>query len=248
MAIDGDHEGGEHVRATVRGVVSIVVAGLALGALHNSLGLASRPPRGLAWVKHADEAASLEALQRVGVKPVPTDGVVTLDSIATPAPRIAKPAPVAATPSKAATPPPAAPATPPTSTPTVAPASVLPVIPDVDRPIKLELASLKKLYDAVAVLVVDARDANEYADGHIAGAINLPYNDASGDPSRIERLGEAGRPIAVYCSGGACELSMDLAKLMLEHGRKRVLVYEGGYPEWQAAGYPVAGGTQAGGR
>jgi len=248
MAIEGDPERNEHLAATLRGVLFIVVVGLALGALHNSIGLASRPPRGLAWVKHADEAARLEALQGVEVKTVPTNGVVTLDTGTTPAPRIAQPDPFAATPSKVAAPSPPAPATPPTSTPTVAPASVLPVIPDVDRPIKLELASLKKLYDAVAVLVVDARDANEYADGHIAGAINLPYNDASGDPSRIERLGEAGRPIAVYCSGGTCELSMDLAKLMLEHGRKRVLVYEGGYPEWQAAGYPVASGTQAGGR
>jgi len=122
------------------------------------------------------------------------------------------------------------------------------VIPDVKGPLKLELASLKKLYDAGAVLVVDARDAAEYAAGHIAGATSLPYNDALGDPGRIERLGEAGRPIAVYCSGGTCELSMELAKLMLEHGRKRVLVYEGGYPEWREAGYPVASGEQPGGR
>ena len=250
MAIEGDPERNEHLAATLRGVLFLVAVGLALGVLYNSIGRASRPPRGLPWVKHADEATSLEALQRAQVKTVPANGVVTLDSATTPAPRIAKPAPVAATPSKAAAPsPPApAPATPPTSPPTMAPASALPVIPDVDRPIKLELASLKKLYDVGAVLVVDAREAAEYADGHIAGATSLPYNDALTEPERIERLGEAGRPIAVYCSGGTCELSMDLAKLMLAHGRKKVLVYEGGYPEWQAAGYPVASGTQAGGR
>jgi len=250
MVIEGDPESNEHLAATLRGVLFLVVAGLALGVLHNSIGRASRPPRGLPWVKHADEATSLEALQRAEVKTVPTNGVVTLDSATTPTPRIAKPAPVAATPWKAAAPSPPAPApvTPSTSPPTVAPASALPVIPDVDRPIKLELASLKKLYDAGAVLMVDAREAGEYAEGHVAGATSLPYNDALTEPGRIERLGEAGRPIAVYCSGGTCELSMDLAKLMIEHGRRKVLVYEGGYPEWQAAGYPVASGTQAGGR
>ena len=78
--------------------------------------------------------------------------------------------------------------------------------------------------------------------------MNLPYNDALAEPASIQRMGENCRPIVVYCSGGACELSMDLAKLMLENGRKKVLIYEGGYPEWQAAGYPVARGTQPGGR
>jgi len=246
MAIDGDHEEGEHVGATLRGVVFIVVAGLALGVLHNLIGQASRPPRGLAWVKHADEADSLEVLQDNVVSLAPTTGAVAPESsAATAPPRSLKPASVAATPSKTAAP---VPATPPTPPPTVAHASALPVIPDVDRPIKLELASLKMLYDAGAVLVVDAREAAEYAEGHVPGALSLPYNDALAEPGRIERLGEAGRPIVVYCSGGACELSMDLAKLMLEHGRKRVLVYEGGYPEWEQAGYPVTRGTEPGSR
>ncbi len=98
------------------------------------------------------------------------------------------------------------------------------------------------------MLVVDARTSYEYEDGHIAGAVNLPYAAALADPGRIAQLGEAGRPIAVYCSGGECELSMDLAKLMLEHGRKRVLIYEGGWPEWVSFEYPTARGAQPGGR
>jgi rhodanese-related sulfurtransferase len=121
-------------------------------------------------------------------------------------------------------------------------------VPDVDRPVAIEIGALKRFHDAGAAVVVDAREAGEYAEGHIAGAISLPYNDALAEPERLQRLGENGRPIVVYCGGGACELSMDLARFMLNNGRKRVLVYEGGWPEWQAAGYPAARGAAAGGR
>jgi rhodanese-related sulfurtransferase len=126
-----------------------------------------------------------------------------------------------------------------------APTSVaadLPVIPDVTGPLKLELATLKKLYAANAALVIDAREAPEYADGHISGALSLPYNDAMAEPERVKKLDPAGRPIVIYCSGGDCELSMDLAKVLIEAGKRKVLVYEGGFPEWQGAGMPVAKG------
>jgi rhodanese-related sulfurtransferase len=152
-----------------------------------------------------------------------------------------KPAPAsgaqAGTPALVAAPPPAAGAAATTSA-----AADVPVIPDVTGPLKLELATLKKLYAANAALVIDAREAADYAGGHISGALSLPYNDAMAEPERVKKLDPAGRPIVIYCSGGDCELSMDLAKLLVEAGKRRVLVYEGGFPEWQGAGLPVAKG------
>ena len=59
----------------------------------------------------------------------------------------------------------------------------------------------------------------------------------------MKKLDPKGRPIVVYCSGGECELSMNLAKLMVENGKRKVLVYEGGFPEWQGAGMPVTKGA-----
>ena len=126
--------------------------------------------------------------------------------------------------------------------PTPAPAADLPVIPDVPGPLKVQLATLKKLYDANAALVIDAREAAEYGEGHISGALSLPYNDAMAEPEKVKKIDSAGRPIVVYCSGGDCELSMDLAKVLIEAGKRRVLIYEGGFPEWQGAGYAVAKG------
>ncbi len=294
--------------ATLRGAILIVAAGLALGALYNSIGLASHPKHGLAWVKHAEEVASLESLQpatpaagadsvaRAAAPPsgasivspgasvaspgasvvspgggpvrsgangsgAPSPSTVASPSGAPghagstvpnpavrPAPTGTGPAPGGSAPASTAAPAPANAPTAPGAAAPAAPAAELPVIPDLGKPIKLQMTMLKQLYDAGAVLVVDAREADEYAEGHIVGALSLPYNDALAEPERMQRMGEAGRPIVVYCSGGACEASMDLARLMIENGRKRVLVYEGGFPEWQRAGYPVATGASAGGR
>ncbi len=118
----------------------------------------------------------------------------------------------------------------------------VPEIPALDRPVEAGLLQVKRLHDAGTALFVDAREADEYAAGHIAGAINLPFDRASADPELLAALDDAGGPIVTYCGGGACELSLNLAWELVHAGQPRVLVYLGGYPEWEAAGYPTAVG------
>jgi rhodanese-related sulfurtransferase len=78
-----------------------------------------------------------------------------------------------------------------------------------------------------------------------SGALNLPYERAATDPTALERLDTAGRPIITYCGGGQCEVSLSLAHELLASGFPRVAVYVGGFPEWQDAGKPVATGEGA---
>jgi rhodanese-related sulfurtransferase len=126
--------------------------------------------------------------------------------------------------------------------PAAAPA--LPEIPDLGRPILIELGAAKQFHDAGAAVFVDAREAGEYEEGHIDGAINLPYDVAVSDPSRLQSLDTGGRPIITYCGGGGCEMSLQLAhELMFMGEHEKVLVYEGGFPEWVEAGLPVARGS-----
>ncbi|MBD3729876.1 MAG: rhodanese-like domain-containing protein [Sphingomonadales bacterium] len=50
------------------------------------------------------------------------------------------------------------------------------------------------------VLVLDARSRAAYAEGHIAGAVNLPLSDFTAD-SLAETIGpDRGRPILIYCN------------------------------------------------
>jgi rhodanese-related sulfurtransferase len=121
--------------------------------------------------------------------------------------------------------------------------TALPEIPELDRPVEISLQAVKLFADASGAVIIDAREDYEFADGHIPGAINMPYDEVSAEPERLANLDAGGRPIIVYCGGGTCELSLTLAWDLISAGQSKVVVFMGGYPEWQEAGYPVAGGS-----
>lgn len=121
--------------------------------------------------------------------------------------------------------------------------SGLPEVPELDRPVEIRLDAVKLFADAEGALIIDAREPDEYSAGHIPGAINLPYDDVTAEPERLEQLDSGGRPIIVYCGGGSCELSLSMAWDLISAGQSRVVVFMGGYPEWQAAGYPITTGS-----
>ncbi len=92
------------------------------------------------------------------------------------------------------------------------------------------------------VVVVDARDEATWEQGHIPGALNLDAEQAERDPSLVDKvLGDVPRNaiLVVYCSGGQCDLSRRLGELLRKRGWQHVLLYEGGWSEWQEEGGPV---------
>jgi rhodanese-related sulfurtransferase len=44
--------------------------------------------------------------------------------------------------------------------------------------------------------------------------------------------------VVVYCEGGDCQSSLDLAKRLHEAGFRDIRVSTGGWDEWRAAGLP----------
>jgi len=91
------------------------------------------------------------------------------------------------------------------------------------------------------VVFLDARHEDFYTyEGHIEGAVSLPFEGFDVAFARVkDRLPSKDRELVCYCSGYGCEESAEIAKLLIEHGYRRVLVYEGGWPEWTEAGLPV---------
>ena len=124
----------------------------------------------------------------------------------------------------------------------IAATASLPEIPALGRPVPIELPALRQYFDADAALIIDARDRVEYEEGHIPGAINLPFDEVITDPVALTNLDSGGRPIVTYCGGGTCEVSLSLAGELFYAGHERVAVYMGGYPEWVEAGNPVESG------
>jgi rhodanese-related sulfurtransferase/predicted transcriptional regulator len=84
------------------------------------------------------------------------------------------------------------------------------------------------------VTVLDVRPAEEYAAGHIPGAINVPVGKLESLLSRLPKRKE----IVAYCRGPYCLMSFEAVEKLRKHGlRARRL--ENGLPEWRAAGLPV---------
>jgi len=84
------------------------------------------------------------------------------------------------------------------------------------------------------VTVLDVRPTEEYAAGHLPGAINIPIEQLE---SRLGKLCKK-REVVAYCRGPYCLMSFEAVEKLRKRGIKARRL-ENGYPEWSAAGLPV---------
>jgi rhodanese-related sulfurtransferase len=98
----------------------------------------------------------------------------------------------------------------------------------------INLESAKEMYDR-GIIFIDARDEEEFAEGHIKGAILAPST-----PELVQLFPDRSSAIVTYCSGGDCDVSQELAEqLMYDWDYELIFVFWGGWPEWKTAGYPA---------
>ncbi|HUL10519.1 MAG TPA: metalloregulator ArsR/SmtB family transcription factor [Candidatus Acidoferrum sp.] len=81
---------------------------------------------------------------------------------------------------------------------------------------------------------LDVRPDDEFALGHLPGAINIPLRDLE---KRLAEL-DPRQEIVAYCRGPYCVLSYEAVAVLRARGF-RVRRLEDGLPEWRAAGLPV---------
>jgi len=101
----------------------------------------------------------------------------------------------------------------------------------------LEPVSRKELMRRIrdgTVTVLDARPAEEFAAGHLPGALNVPLRELK---RRIKEF-PRGQEIVAYCRGQYCVLSYEAVAELRKRGFKAFRL-EDGYPEWKSAGLPV---------
>ncbi len=90
-----------------------------------------------------------------------------------------------------------------------------------------------------AALFIDSRSREEYAAGHIPGALSLALEEHAGGLAEGEVAAPVEKPIVVYCEGGDCATSTAMAKWISARGFQDVRIFSGGFAEWAAAGLPV---------
>lgn len=73
------------------------------------------------------------------------------------------------------------------------------------------------------VLVLDVRPSEEYAVGHLPGAVSIPADELAGRLAEIP----ADVEVAAYCRGRFCVLSYDAVHLLADHGYTTHLVADG---------------------
>jgi rhodanese-related sulfurtransferase len=79
------------------------------------------------------------------------------------------------------------------------------------------------------------RPNEEYAAGHIPGAIHIPLDEL---PDRIAELPD-GVEVVAYCRGRFCVFAHDAVRLLTSHGLPARRLQDG-MLEWRLAGLPVA--------
>jgi rhodanese-related sulfurtransferase/DNA-binding transcriptional ArsR family regulator len=103
------------------------------------------------------------------------------------------------------------------------------------------MAELLKRARSKQVVILDTRPASEYVAGHIPGAISVPVDDLK---QRLQQLTK-GKEYVAYCRGPYCVYADRAVELLRAHGRRARRLLDG-FPEWRAAGLPVASGVQPG--
>ena len=84
------------------------------------------------------------------------------------------------------------------------------------------------------VTVLDVRPPEEFAAGHLPGAVNIPVNELE---KRLAELPKR-KEVVAYCRGPYCLMSYDAVALLRRKGLKARRL-EDGLPEWRHAGLPV---------
>jgi rhodanese-related sulfurtransferase len=98
-------------------------------------------------------------------------------------------------------------------------------------------------------VAIDTRVASEYAEGHVKGALSVPYRekseksaefDASKDQFDLSKLPvNKEAAIVLYCNGPECWKSYKAATVAIKGGYSNIHWYRLGFPDWKAKGLPV---------
>jgi len=85
------------------------------------------------------------------------------------------------------------------------------------------------------VTVLDVRPPEEFAAGHLPGAVNIPIDRLESSLANLSKQ----REVVAYCRGPYCLMSFEAVLKLRKRGWKARRLQDG-FPEWKAAGLPVA--------
>jgi ArsR family transcriptional regulator len=103
---------------------------------------------------------------------------------------------------------------------------------------EISRAELLQRSRAGTVVILDVRPEDEFALGHLPGAVNIPLRELRKSLDEIDPCQE----VVAYCRGPYCVLSYEAVSMLRARGFKARRL-EDGLPEWRAAGLPISMGS-----
>lgn len=110
--------------------------------------------------------------------------------------------------------------------------------PGAAQPVNYEM--FRRLAEMDSTLLVDTRSREVYREGHIPGALNIPYEKGDTYLSRFEQKSDI-RRVITYCDGDECMSSVDLAEKLV-FIFPEVYYFFGGWEVWIDKNNPVEEG------
>ena len=106
-------------------------------------------------------------------------------------------------------------------------------------------AAREALDEGAVKLVVDVRELEEFREGHVPDAVNIPRGlleiraDPASPAADPSLSAERSARVLVYCTEGPGARSLFAARTLMDMGYENVDVLAGGLNAWAEAGLPV---------
>ena len=112
-------------------------------------------------------------------------------------------------------------------------------------PMFISLEEARNLFELQEATFIDARPESQYREGHIRGALSLPWQRVNDYFIEIFEQIDPNKTIITYCDGETCELSHELTIFLKDMGFNNSRVLINGWSLWVKAGLPVATDSDA---
>jgi len=110
--------------------------------------------------------------------------------------------------------------------------------------VQIEPMEVTRLINHEHAIVLDIRNATDFANGHILNAVNIAEAELADKKVEMEKMKK--KPVIVYCQTGLA--SPRIVRQLKSEGFPAVFCLRGGIVSWQKAGMPLsrsAGHAQA---
>jgi rhodanese-related sulfurtransferase len=108
----------------------------------------------------------------------------------------------------------------------------------------ISLVGAQAAYADKNTVFIDSRKPEDYAEGHITGALHFYADEYEDYVPKVMPLLSRDMTYVIYCNGTTCDLSHHLALKLSEQGYKNLKVFFNGWSQWKKAGLPTRAGDQ----